>query len=91
MAQPLNRKPVFLLSSLEGFRGREASQRLPDAVGSILYKYHPKRGHGDLIWVNVDAFVCFLHIRCVIWLRKGHKFDVVSTQKSFNNLLGLIT
>ena len=34
----------------------------PDAVGSILYKYRPKRSHVDMIRVNFDDFVCFIHI-----------------------------
>ncbi len=63
----------------------------PDAVESILYKYRPKRSHGDLVRVNVDAFVDFCHMLKLSMFALEAKNGLQFRPNSFNNLSRSIT
>ena len=60
--QPLNPEARIFACFFGVSQAERHPRGSPDAVGSILYKYRPKRSHGDLIRVNFDDYMCFPHI-----------------------------
>ena len=89
--EPLNPEILVFAWFLRVLEAGRHPRGSPDAVGSILYKYRPKRSHGDLIRVNFDDFVYFCHILKPSLLVLEAKNGLQRLHKSFNNLMRLIT